>query len=362
MHSIAGKLPYNCVYLLGVIIAPFLCGAFVHAQAPAATGPNDQTSSSALSSARSSEAPLYPSRAMRDKTLVAAAAGDQAHWLDTEYGKLLVFYRPTEARQNRGVLILFHSAEDPQSWPSNLENLRISLPRYGWETLAVTLPQAYPPPIPERTSSSSADAVPGAGASASSGETSAAASSAANSSSAQLSSSRVARDVLIQAHVEAAMQFLQQKGRFNAVLLVDNSSALPVLQHLLPQIRQSPDQDTVDGPIQALVLINLQRQEQLDTAELAEIFGQQQLPVLDVFLSPDNAEQRQTRDLHRAIALRQKLDNYFQLVLDNQAKITEADRLSFLAGRVRGFMQKHASGTEVKGGDEKEGAGEDVRD
>lgn len=316
--------------------------------------PNGEASSSELSSASSSEAPLYPSRALRDKTLIAAAAGEQAHWLDTEYGKLLVFYRPTEARKNRGVLMLFHSAEDPQTWPSTLENLRTSLPRYGWETLAVTLPQPYPPLIPDRASSSSASQASGTGESASSGETSAAASSVASALQTQSSSSRIARDLLIQAHVEATMAFLQEKGRFNTVVLVDNSSALAVLQHLLPQIRQSPDKDTVDGPIQALVIINLQRQEQLNVVELTEIFGQQQLPVLDVFLSPDTAEQRQARDLHRAIAMRQKLDNYFQLVLDNQAKSTEADKLSFLAGRVRGFMQRHASGTEVKGAGEEE--------
>ncbi|PUA30722.1 MAG: hypothetical protein B0W54_09735 [Cellvibrio sp. 79] len=316
---------------------------------PAAANDNAQSSTS------SSEVPLYESRAVRDKTLIANAAGEQAQWLDTEYGKLLAFYRPTEAKQTRGVLILFHSAEDPQTWPPILENLRANLPRYGWETLAITLPQKYPQPIPVRASSASAS---------STSETAPAAepptpapaenTEPATAQASSSSSSRVARATLVEAYVQAALKFLQDKGQFNAVFLVDNSSADLVLQQLLPQIKENPkDPSTIDGPIQALVITNLQSQEQLTTNELTSIFANKQLPVLDVFFNPDDAEQNKARDLHHAVAMRQKLDNYIQASLDSQPKIVETDPRSFLAARVRGFMQKHASGTELKGADNK---------
>lgn len=316
---------------------------------PATENGNTQSSTS------SSEVPLYESRTIRDKTLIANAAGEQAQWLDTEYGKLLAFYRQTEAKQTHGVLILFHSAEDPQTWPPILENLRANLPRYGWETLAVTLPQKYPQPVPVRTNSASASSSSEPAADSEPPPTPPAENTepvAAQASSS--SSSRVPRDTLIAAYVQAALKFLQEKGQFNAVFLVDNSSADLVLQQLLPQIKENPkDPSTIDGPIQALVITNLQSQEQLTTAELTSIFANKQLPVLDVFFNPDDAEQDQARDLHRAVAMRQKLDNYFQASLDSQPKIVETDPRSFLSARVRGFMQKHASGTELKGADNK---------
>ncbi len=337
----------------------------IYAQEPAPEAQSSEAATSTQSSAASSEAPLYESRGIRDKTLIANAAGEQAQWLDTEYGKLLAFYRPTEAKKTHGVLILFHSAEDPQTWPPILENLRANLPRYGWETLAVTLPQKYPTPIPERPSSvsaSSSAATTGEVTSAAQPETEPTASSASAEAASQASSSsssQVPRDILIQAYVQAAFKFLQDKGQFNAVLLVDNSSATQVLQQLLPQIKENPkDPNTIDGPIQALAITNLQSQEQLGTSELTSIFANKQLPVLDVFFSPDDAEQTKARDLHRAVAMRQKLDNYIQASLDSQPKIVETDPSSFLAARVRGFMQRHASGTEVKGVDENKVGGQ----
>ncbi len=334
----------------------------VQAQQPDAEAPSSEASASAQSSAASSEAPLYESRAMRDKTLIAEAAGEQAQWLDTEYGKLLVFYRPTEAKRTRGVLILFHAAEDPQTWPPILENLRANLPRYGWETLAVTLPQQYPAPVPARPSSSSASSEPAATEQtntenpAAVASATSAVSSEASAPSSSAASSAVPRETLIQAYVTATFEFLQKKGQFNAVLLVDNSSANPVLAQLLPQIKENVrDPATIDGPIQALVMTNLQSQEPLASSELAAIFTNKQLPVLDVFFTPDDAEQTKARELHRAIAMRQKLDNYLQTSLDSQPKIVETDPRSFLAARVRGFMQRHASGTEVKGNGENKG-------
>ncbi|HEY0894160.1 MAG TPA: DUF3530 family protein [Cellvibrio sp.] len=314
--------------------------------------------SSAISSiSKSSEAPLYPSRDIRDKSLIAAVMDDEAQWLETEHGKILALYRPTEAKKTLGVLILFHAAENPQLWPPTLENLRANLPRYGWETLAISLPQRYPAAVPARPSSSSASA------SASSAiaeaeaeaETTAseegivAASSSSVPSSSSAASSSVARELLITTYVDAAFNFLKEKGQFNVVVLVDNSSAYQTLQNLAPQIKENKrDATTVDGPLQALVIANLQQQEPITKQELDVVLSTEQLPVLDLFFAPDNAEQTQSRELHRAVAMRKKVVDYQQLLIDNQPKLVEQDHQSFLLGRVRGFMQQKASGTELK--------------
>lgn len=323
-------------------------------ESPTAQGVAEEVAAESSSSS-SVEAPLYPNKIARDRTLIAEVAGEQAQWLDTEHGKILVFYRPTEARETRGVLVLFHSAEDPQAWPPVLENLRANLPRFGWETLAVTLPQKYPVVIPPRPSSSSASA-----ATAETSEASEADNNQENPTTEAKTAEptraieptpppepKIPRDELVAAYVKAAFDFLNEKAQQNAIVLVDNSSADLVLGNLLPQInvnRENPD--TLDGPMQALVITNLQSEEPLANAELAAIFANPKLPVLDVFFTPDSAEQQQARDLHRAVAMRQKLEIYQQANLESQPKIIEDDPRSFLAARVRGFMQRHADGLE----------------
>lgn len=331
------------------------------AQEPDANSETSAASSETSSSSKSSEAPLYESRDIRDKTLLAKAVEDEAQWLETEHGKILALYRPTEAKVTRGVLILFHAAENPQLWPPMLENLRANLPRYGWETLALSLPQKYPAAIPERPSSSSANAssasteaaagVPDTAAPAAE-ETTAAASSTDAFSSSSAASSTVPRDLLIETYVNAAFTFLEEKGQLNRVILVDNSSAYQVLQKLISQIQENKrNEDTLDGPLQALVITNLQQQEPLNKLELETIFGAEKLPVQDIFFAPDNAEQSESRDLHRAIAMRKKVDSYQQILLDNPPKLVEQDHQSFLLGRVRGFMQQKADGSEAKSPD-----------
>lgn len=321
------------------------------AQEPEENTQSSAASSEVSSSSKSSEAPLYPSRDMRDKSLIAAVMDDEAQWLETEHGKILALYRPTEAKKTLGVLILFHAAENPQLWPPMLENLRANLPRYGWETLAISLPQRYPVAVPARPSSSSASV----SASSATAETDAAADApvpveeAATAFSSSAASSSVARDVLIATYVDAAFNFLKEKGQLNIVVLTDNSSTFQVMQTLAPQIKDnSRDTTVVDDPLQALITTNLQQQEPITKQELETIFGAKQLPVLDLFFTPVDAGQMQARDLHRAVAMRKKVADYQQLLIDDQPKSVEQDPQSFVLGRVRGFMQQKASGTELK--------------
>lgn len=334
---------------LGTALALCMSAFTTVAQEPDSNNDAPPADSEVSSSSRSSEAPLYPSRDMRDKSLFADEAKDEAQWLETGHGKIVALYRPTEAKKTFGVLVLFHAAENPLLWPSMLENLRSNLPRYGWETLAISLPQKYPPAIPARPSSSSASAS-SASTEVGNGVTEAATPVIAegNAASSSAASSTVPRDLLIEAYVNAAFTFLEEKGQLNRVILVDNSSAYQVLQKLIPQIQENEQRkDTLDGPIQALVITNFQRQEPINKLELETIFGAEKLPVQDIFFAPDNPEQTESRDMHRAVAMRKKIADYQQLLVENPAKLVEQDDQSYLLGRVRGFMKRKAEGTKI---------------
>lgn len=351
----------NHTRLLWAVLALCLLPLAALAQEPEENAESSAASSAISSLSKSSEAPLYPSRDIRDKSLIAEAMDDEAQWLETEHGKILALYRPTEAKKTFGVLILFHATENPQLWPPTLENLRANLPRHGWETLAISLPQRYPTAVPARPSSSSASA--SASSAATEDKTAAEASeqtpaeeavaesSSSSPSSSSAASSSVAREVLIATYVDAALNYLKEKGQLNAVVLTDNSSALHIMLTLAPQIKgNSRDPTVVDGPLQALIITNLQQQEPISRQELEAIFSAQQLPVLDLFFAPVDAGQMQARDLHRAVAMRKKVADYQQLLIDNQPKLVEQDHQSYLLGRVRGFMQQKASGTELTTG------------
>lgn len=314
------------------------------------------TAENLSSSSKSSEAALYPSRDARNKSLFASATKDEARWLETEYGQILALYRPTEAKQTHGALVLFHAAEDPQVWPPELENLRANLPRYGWETLAISLPQKYRITPPERTASStsasisSSDDIDG-------NETEdlntqpptiPEASSASSSTSSSANSSSIPREVLTTAYVNAAFDFLKTNTQYNIVVLADNSSVYPILQHLNPQIKENnEDPATVDGPLQALIITNLQAQEPLTKTELEGVFNTEQLPILDIFFAPDSTEQTTSRELHRAVAMRNKIIDYQQLLINKPPTSITQDHQSYLLGRVRGFMKQKASGSEL---------------
>ncbi|HSC69579.1 MAG TPA: DUF3530 family protein [Cellvibrio sp.] len=331
------------------IVYLHLCSVSLYAQEQDTNAGASFANSTAYSSSHSSEAPLYPSRSMRDQTLLAKAMDDEAQWLDTEHGKILALYRPTEAKTTHGVLILFHAAENPQLWPPVLENLRARLPRYGWETLAISLPQKYSPTIPARQTSSSASAT--------SSNTELAApeparttdSSSTNAASSSTASSFVTRESYIDAYVKAAFEFVEEKGQLNTVVLADNSSAYQILEELIPQIKQNKNSSgTVDGPLQAVVITNLQPQEPLGKAELEIIFSSQRLPIMDIFFAPSNPEQIELRELHQAVAMRKKVVDYQQVLMNTQSKQAEHDHQSYLLGRVRGFMQHEAKGTEIE--------------
>jgi hypothetical protein len=334
-------------------IAFCLLSLRLFAQEPEVNTESPAITSEASSSSKPAEVPLYPSRDIRDKSLFAKEIKDEAQWLETEYGRILGLYRPTEAKKTLGVLILFHAAEDPQLWPPMLENLRANLPRYGWETLAISLPQKTPVAIPERTSSIASESASSTGIGDGDAQQSAAAEepvaavSSSSSDSSSAATSSIARELLITAYVNAAFNFLKEHNQLNAVVLADNSSAAQVFQALAPQIKgNKPGTTTIDGPLQALIITNLQSQEPITKPNLEAIFNSRQLPVLDIYFAPDDAGQLESRDLHRAVAMRQKVIDYQQLLIDSQPKMLENDRQSYLAGRVRGFMKQNASGIE----------------
>jgi len=324
---------------------------FAQNEPVAGAAPTDASSSSSASSAPAQKS-LYVDSVERDNALLAKAftaiaKADELQWLETPDEKILSLYKAGETRKTKGVLLILHAPESPQLWPTNLENLRRHLPLSGWATMALPLPAKYPSSIPARESSSSSSAPTESTAAASSAPAEPSVTESSSSSSAK---PVIARDKLISGRVEAAVAQLNKLGQFNLVILVDNSSAPDALADLYKKISAGAStSDTVDGPLQALVLVNLQDQEPLTKEQLAAIFSVSHLPVMDVFFRVDDSAQKELRRTHHAEAMRQDVKDYQQLILPIQPPVTLDDTKSFWLTKVYGFMERKAEGNELKG-------------
>lgn len=337
-----------------LFVAVILIGAteLCIAQDPTAS----ESSASSAASSAPAEKPIYTSTLERDNALLAKAfqeiaKADEIQPLETPSEKILTLYKTAETRKPKGALLIMHAPESPQLWPATLENLRRNLPLYGWATMTLPLPTKYPAEAPKREVTSASSAISSA---ASPEATSAPAEPAASSSSAAEEPPKpvVPRAKIIEERVTAANAQLNKLGQFNIVVLVDNSVAPDALASLYKKINTSTtNSDTVDGPLQALIVVNLQHQEPLTKEQLGNIFSVGDLPVMDVFFNPDNAEQTEIRRLHQAEAMRKNLKDYQQFILPLYPPVNVNDKQNFWLSKIHGFVAKKAEGNELSGGE-----------
>lgn len=313
-------------------------------------------SASSAASSVAPEKPIYTSNTERDNALLAKAftdiaKADELQPLETPDEKILALYKAGETRKTKGVLLIMHAPEVPQLWPATLENLRRNLPLYGWATMALPLPAKYQSSIPERESASSSSLAAESTSAAAASSAPAEAVVAASSASSEAPKPLIARDKLINGRVEAAVAQLNKIGQFNLVIMVDNSSAPDALATLYKKINKAnTTSDTIDGPLQALILVNLQNQEPLSKEQLIAIFAASDLPVMDVFFNPDSPTQIELRRKHHAEAMRQNLKDYQQLILPNQPPVGVDDTQNFWLGKIHGFVTAKADGNEFSNG------------
>ncbi|GGY74141.1 hypothetical protein GCM10011613_19360 [Cellvibrio zantedeschiae] len=338
---------------------PKLCVAFAwiclsnfcFAQDPAA-----ESSASSAASSAAPEKPIYANNVERDNALLtkaftAIAKADELQPIETPDEKIITLFKNGETRQTKGALLIMHAPEVPQLWPATLENLRRNLPLYSWATMALPLPAKYQNTVPERESASASSIAAETESSAASSSAPAEAIATTSSASSEPAKPLIPRNKLISDRVEAAVAQLNKIGQFNLVVLVDNSSAPDALATLYKKInKSSTTNDTVDGPLQALILVNLQNQEPLTKEQLADIFSVGDLPVMDVFFNPDNTAQAELRRIHHAEAMRKNLKDYQQLILPSQPPVSVDDKQNFWLAKIHGFVARKAEGNELQGG------------
>jgi len=336
--------------------------------------------------------PLYLSREDRDMKLLAAKLNpDSVVWLDALEEQFLAIYEPEYTGAPQGAVLLLHAEGQHSSWPKTIKMIRSSLPRYGWNTLSMSLPNPEVIPHPPRdvwpasTSPPSPNEADTEGVDEADKGDAEALSDNPDSTDAQVPTAaqggedneifdaennglsdgalppatnrrdsfdasteiKIPVEDRTVARIRAAMNYLNNQGQFNIVLLGDGVGAARAghfFSSLPAPTITDPDVKPIK-PIRAVVILNARNHNPLGDINLTSSLFDPEVPTLDIFFGLDrrnalDAEQRKRyarRNMH-------KVYNQVQLPVMSVVAQQGENRLS---RRIRGFLQEHARGVKV---------------
>ena len=175
-RTLASTLSLCCLTLL----LPCTTPTWAEEQAPAAPveAAPATTDSPADASAETPAAPptehvAVPERSENEaQGLQQQLPNTEQQQLTTSDGNFLALWKPANAAEASGVVILIPGDSESADWPQAIGPLRNKLPDVGWSSLSLTLPdphdqapQVAPAPAPSETASATAEADPAAPAS-----------------------------------------------------------------------------------------------------------------------------------------------------------------------------------------------------
>lgn len=278
----------------------------------------------------------------------------QTQWLNVANENIFSLYQPDNSGQAQGAVLILHRGEQPPWWSQSLEQLRETLPDYGWATYLVLLPTETAP-IPKRPAKKIA--APSAEEIAASEQESAPEAEETeqvfDSNSGEVVSTETMNQVedntpapieepqlplreRTEQRVMAAMHALHNKNQFNLALMSDSTTA-PIACEVVGRMPAAGTNSPT--AISAQFILNYNRDWSASQEELEKSLCHAKVALLDIYI--DQASNNQMiRKERRRQAKRQQYPVFQQLNLNS----LERDELS---KRVRGFLNKHAAGMEI---------------
>lgn len=249
-----------------------------------------------------------------DATQLSEALPEEATWLEIPNGKILALHRPNYAKIPKGALLIITSSDLTKKLPPEIESTRINLPHAGWETLTIdtkrNLFQSTTISITENSATTPTDHL---------------------------------KEILV-----SSLKFLNDRGQFNLILMVDNNIAPQIMALLSNALDKKIGKSRgLDSPMQMLILLNTHPNISLTEKELTGIFQNKELPVFDIFLGSEDENIKNNKRRHRAIANQRNLNHYHQALLNNQLDQLIDQPHNFLTNRIRGYMDKNALGEKI---------------
>ncbi|MFL0796129.1 MAG: alpha/beta hydrolase family protein [Cellvibrionaceae bacterium] len=142
--------------------------------------------------------------------------------------------------------------------------------------------------------------------------------------------------------------FMHAKGQLNLNFIAVGSSAPRVMSFFDSLYWPTKQQQRLTGairPVQTLTLINARNTLPISDTDLAKLFKDPELAVLDIYYGKDLRDKREAKR-RISYARRNGMRNYFQIMLPELAGPEQQDNR--LVKRIQGFLEKYAKGQEVK--------------
>lgn len=289
-------------------------------------------------------------------TLTGESLVPQSH--PPEDSAIFAFWQPDQSGSPLGVVLMLHPPGQSSLWDNQLLALHQTLPSFGWATLSVELP-ALPrrsiPPRPKEKAQSPQESEEPQESEAPGEEQSATTSSSEIALPSSDEWDRV--DQAIPARIQAAVSWLERQGHYNVVLLGEKNSAFWTLHYLTayPSVISTaetsnlPMESTpIKGSISALILVDPESLELYPSKPLEDLLRQPSLPTLDIVRQYD-WNNRAISKSRKQIAKREGYTHYVQRSLPRRAEaVTPEHQETVLSKIIRGFLNTHAKGVEMK--------------
>jgi hypothetical protein len=288
-------------------------------------------------------------------------------WLPVGDEQVLAFWQPDRSGKPLGAVLMLHDKGENPRRAATLRRLHEYLPLYGWATFSMELPDLPEPAVPPRPEPPPPVQPVQSDVEASNDE------EVATEASETMTAPEVVPEAVpepepppqpqmtreetlehIQLRILAATAFLHQQGQLNLVLLGEGRSALWALQHLDKAVPPTPVESSdkkskavIDRAIRAVILLNPQSSTDIGLDPLTEWLRHPEVPTFDVFTDLDldtlaAARQRQQK------AKQKGYETYGQRRLPPPNEANPEASETLLTKAIRGFLQKHARGVELK--------------
>ena len=292
------------------------------------------------------------------QTLAKHLPEDGLVWVEHYPEPFLAYWQPDRSGIPKGALLILHAEGANPVWQNTTRPLHESLPDYGWATFAIALPNHDAKPIPKRSipvktavvKIDESDAAVEADQPSEESENDDQIAVSVPPETEAIDNTPPALDV-IDGRLESALRFLHDQGQFNIVIMGSGVNAVIAQQfstRITPKIENANLQGQLEKPIRAMVLVNSKNKLPTAAEEFVEWFSDAELPVLDVFFEHDPRNQHYAKQRKR-LAKQKNLQAYQQVAL-KEISSEHVWRENKLSRRIRSFLEKNASGVEVRGG------------
>lgn len=247
----------------------------------------------------------------------------------------LALWKPANAPEAKGVVLLIPGADESADWPKAIKPLRLKLPDTGWSTLSLSLPDSKDAPLPEAVLPRTPEPVtvdtasqPAEGAEQAPSETTDAAAPAASAPTPPPAPAPVDPAERIFARIQAGIAFAEQQDAKNIVLLGHGAGAYWAALYLKERKPEA---------IKQLVVVAAQLPAG-QTPPLEELIPGLKLATGDFFYK-DQAADRGGAVRRKQASRRLAHDGYTQIALKALPGNQEAEQEQ-LFRRIRGWLEK----------------------